>query len=87
MPFSVMTGSRAFQLKPKLISIATLISIYWFYDFNATSFHNFLIIFGYFFSLYLFILKSFNLIIVLMVIICLKKRSMDHRENFSEKNL
>ena len=52
-----------------------------FYDFNATSFHNVLN----FWILFLHYFGSFwnlNIIIILRVLICLEKGSIDHIENF-----
>ena len=50
------TGPFSFLLKPKLVWIAALFSNYRFYDFDATSFHNFC------FSVWIFFLHFWNFI-------------------------
>ena len=63
---SVVTGPPSFLLKPKLIWLAVLPSNYWLYDFNATRLQNWI------FSYYFFRLKSFDIILILISLICLE---------------
>ena len=85
MSFSVMTGLPYFLLQTKLICTIVLTSNYWFYEFDTTSFRNFFLILDNFLSLFWFLLKSYTIITVLIALICLKKRSKDHRERLQRK--